>query len=210
MKIKAIIFDLWGTLAYTEPHIGRFIEDVNKLLGKEHVEVFTKLRRQWYIQNTSSEIFFSNLIKKSKLDPWKKHDLIEVWEEQINCTRLYPETLEVLQNLKENKVKLALITNSTPITKESMQKISIERYFDCIFYSYIEGVRKPDKRLFQKALEKLRIRPEELLVIGDQLTTDKTGADSIGANFILLDRENKTNYKDRIRNLKELIGIINQ
>ncbi len=208
MKIKAIIFDLWGTLAYTEPHIGKFIEDVNKLLAKEHVEVFTKLRRQWYTQNISSDSFFSNLIEETKLNPKKKHELIEVWEEQTNHAKLYPETLEILQNLKENQIKLALISNTTPITEQAMKKLAIEKYFDCILYSHTEGVKKPDKKLFQRALEKLKVKSGELLIVGDQLTTDKAGADSIGVNFILLDRENKTEYKDKINNLKELTRII--
>ncbi len=210
MKIKAIIFDLWGTLAYTEPHIGQYIETINKLIGKEHIELFTKLRREWYKKNVSSDDFFSDLITKTNLDPSKKNNLIESWEEQAKHANLFPETLEVLKELKDKGLKLALITNTTPITELAIKKLDINHFFDCILYSFKEGVTKPNKILFEKALKDLNVKTEEVIVVGDQLDTDKVGADSINAEFLLIDWFDK--YKDykgnKLKTLKEILRII--
>ncbi|MBS3168309.1 HAD family hydrolase [Candidatus Woesearchaeota archaeon] len=205
--MKAIIFDLWGTLAYTEPFIGEVIEKINELINEK--EVFTKLRRNWYTEYLTTEGFFEKLAKEIKLDEKTRIRVIEIWDSQIKNARLYPETIETLEELKTKNIKLILISNTTPIGEQKVKKLQIEKYFDLILYSFREGITKPHKKIFEIVLEKLKLNPDDIFIIGDQLDTDKKGADSINAKFILIDRNNKYDFKPKIQSLKEIQKYIN-
>ena len=61
--IKAVIFDLWGTLAFNKNHIGSYIERINEIIGQENKEKFIELRRDWYVSIMSEEEFFTKLLK---------------------------------------------------------------------------------------------------------------------------------------------------
>ena len=55
-------------------------------------------------------------------------------------------------------------------------------------FSGIEGVEKPNPRIYEIALERANVAPEEALHIGDSMRKDYLPAKSIGMQALLLDR----------------------
>ena len=60
------------------------------------------------------------------------------------------------------------------------------KYFDEVVESAVVGIRKPDNAIFKLGVDALKLRPEEVLVIGDSYSKDIVPAMSIGCKTIWL------------------------
>lgn len=133
-----------------------------------------------------------------------------------------PYAIEVLTELK-SKFKLAVICNATTATlekvKEIMREAGILHFFDAVVVSTDVGYRKPDERIFQITLEKLGVKPQEAIMIGNRITTDIIGGNRMGMKTILFKWNDK--YPEEvtcelekpsytINSLNELIPIIRE
>lgn len=202
--IRAVIFDLWDTLAYNKNHIGSYIEKINQEIGIENKNKFTKLRREWYLFNITSEEFFTKLLKDVNKPLAMLEHLTKIWDSQIEVVELYPETIDVLETLKIKGIKLILISNTTPISEKAIDKLKIRKYFDYVLLSCNEGIVKPSPFVYKKILDKFNLKPGEVIAVGDQMSTDIEGASTYGIKAILLDREDKGDYKNKITELDEV------
>ena len=110
------------------------------------------------------------------------------WQKHIS---LDPEANDVLHTLHRSK-KLALVTNfdHPPHVHSVLSKLNLTPYFDSVVISAEVGVKKPDSRIFDTALEQTGIKPEEVLYVGD--TDDDTkAARAAGMVPILIQRDNE-------------------
>ena len=125
---------------------------------------------------------------------------------------------EVLDQLK-SKFKLAIITNVEQTTsfkdvENVLKKAKILDFFDVILVSSEIGVNKPNERIFQIALEKLDVKPEEAIMIGNTISTDVFGGNRIGMKTVLLqpDKEYERSEWEKpnhtIHSLKELLNLL--
>lgn len=98
---------------------------------------------------------------------------------------VYEETFRVLDALKGN-YKLLLLTNGSPdLQKEKLAGVpAIASYFDHIVISGEFGQGKPAVSIFKYAMGLLEIEAEEGIMIGDKLTTDILGSNSVGMRNI--------------------------
>ena len=83
-----------------------------------------------------------------------------------------------------DKYKIGIIANQLPGTEERLQAFGIRKYIDVIAASSDEGVAKPDKRLFQIALEKADCASEQAVMIGDRIDNDIVPAKESGMKTI--------------------------
>lgn len=109
------------------------------------------------------------------------HQLSEAYIDQLSShTHLIPNCLEVLEYLK-GKYRLHIITNGfEEVQFRKLRNSRIDAYFIEVVNSDRAGVKKPDPRIFQMALEAAGIRPEAGVMIGDSLEADIRGARSVG------------------------------
>jgi putative hydrolase of the HAD superfamily len=91
-----------------------------------------------------------------------------------------PGARELLEKLKEKGFKLAVISNNDGRTKKKCKDVGIEKYFDLILDSTVEGIMKPDPRIFHLALEKTGVEKEKALHVGDLWGSDILGAHNAG------------------------------
>ncbi|HAI11733.1 MAG TPA: hypothetical protein DCM28_08510 [Phycisphaerales bacterium] len=99
-----------------------------------------------------------------------------------------PGVMEVLKILRP-KVKLGVITNH--IREEQIKKIDACKlwpYIDELVISGDVGINKPDRGIFEYALNKFKAKPEDCVMIGDSWHSDITGAYNMGINAIWLNR----------------------
>lgn len=126
-------------------------------------------------------------------------------------TILFPNTVEVLQYLTDKGYQLHLITNGFEKTQYCKLKNSgIDHFFKVIVTSESSNSLKPQKEIFEYALEMAGAKVEESIMIGDTLDVDILGAinagmDQVHVNFIGAEQHIKPTYTVRTLNeLKEL------
>ena len=101
---------------------------------------------------------------------------------------VFPEILRVLNELKQN-YKLAMLTNGAiDIQRDKIHGSNLAAFFDPIIISGELGSGKPNPKLFQMALERLAVTPDQCVMIGDSLTRDIAGARAVGIRTIWLNR----------------------
>ena len=91
----------------------------------------------------------------------------------------------MLEKLKTSNLKIGMITNGIgQFQIDNIKALGIEEYFDVILVSEWEGIKKPDPQIFQRALAKLDVLPNESLFIGDHPNNDVKGAQNVGMKGI--------------------------
>jgi putative hydrolase of the HAD superfamily len=97
----------------------------------------------------------------------------------------FPQTQEILAQMKMHYC-LAIVSDAqSAYAVPELRRAGLADYFDPIVISGDYGFRKPDPRLFQAALNKLEIRPEEAIFIGNDRFRDIQGARQVGMKTIL-------------------------
>ena len=127
----------------------------------------------------------------------------EAWE-------LFPETKEVLEELRGAGYRLGVISNFDSRIYSICDRLHIRTYFNDIVISTQAGAAKPSTRIFQNALNRLSLAPSEALYVGDSPIHDEAGARAVGMHSVLIDREGKHSEETglRIKGLEELIDLL--
>jgi len=105
----------------------------------------------------------------------------EAWE-------VYPEVPEVLAALKEQGLRLGVISNWDERLPPLLEGLGIGFFFDAVVVSAEVGVEKPDRRIFAAALSRLGVAPGAALHVGDSPLEDVEGAIAAGMEAVRLDR----------------------
>ncbi|WP_110928880.1 HAD family hydrolase [Bacillus massiliglaciei] len=134
-------------------------------------------------------------------------------EERRKSPFIYEESFKVLDELK-GKYKLLLLTNGSPDLQNTKLEITPELvpYFDHIVISGAFGRGKPDPAIFHHALERMEVRADEAIMVGDNLMTDILGASRAGIPSVWLNRHDKERNEVipdyEITHLEELYPIL--
>ncbi|MBF1106268.1 MAG: HAD-IA family hydrolase, partial [Solobacterium sp.] len=89
--------------------------------------------------------------------------------ENLATMNLVPSSLETLQSLKDAGYRIGIISDTWPYIERRIHAFKLDEYVDQYTYSYELGVLKPDVHMFQDALEKSGLKPEECIFIDDQV-----------------------------------------
>ena len=142
--------------------------------------------------------------------------LLEIYYMEVYSERkLYPEVISVLNSLKSIGVRMGIVSNTTNprFMKESeMKAAGLEPFFDFAIYSSDTPYRKPHPSIFQLAIESLKLKPEEILFVGDNMRLDVVGAQNVGMKSAWINRERKTNSMEgepdyELHSLMDLLRI---
>jgi HAD superfamily hydrolase (TIGR02253 family) len=100
---------------------------------------------------------------------------------EASAMRPYPKVKFTLTRLKEQKIRLAILTDA-PRMRAWMRlaELDLADFFDMVVCLEDTGVEKPDKKPFLFMLKKLRISPKEVLMVGDAIGKDIRGAKAVG------------------------------
>lgn len=136
---------------------------------------------------------------------------------------VYPETFGVLDACAKD-YRLGIITNGAPgIQWEKINASGVRGYFEHIVVSGDVGVGKPDRKIFDIAMERFCAGPDKCLMIGDSLRSDIAGSRNAGIRCVRIDRQELSAEKftlgkagpapatrpDRtIRDLRELLPLL--
>ena len=85
-----------------------------------------------------------------------------------------------LKKAKERGIKMAIVTDLTAqIQLQKWQKLELHRYIDFMISSEEAGIEKPSPYIFELALDKLQLKVNEVIMIGDNEKKDIAGANAL-------------------------------
>jgi putative hydrolase of the HAD superfamily len=84
-------------------------------------------------------------------------------------------------------LRSAVVSNSDGRAEWHLEQAGLREGLDFVVDSQIEGVEKPDPRIFQIALDRLRVAAARALYVGDIRSVDEAGARAAGMHFVLID-----------------------
>lgn len=120
--------------------------------------------------------------------------------------QLFAHALEVLEYLRE-KYSLHIITNGfEEVQHRKLASSRLEPYFEHVVTSENVGVKKPDPRIFQYALEKAEASPSESIMIGDNYEADIQGALNVGMKAIMCEFNGEMPRRD-VTSVKTLLEL---
>lgn len=89
-----------------------------------------------------------------------------------------PDLEKWFMKMKENGIQVTVVSNNN--------EQRVKDFADPLGIPFIHSARKPLVRAFKRAITTMKLRPEEVVVIGDQLLTDVLGGNRIGLHTILV------------------------
>ena len=170
---KAVIFDMFETLVTLFEGRTYFGEDIAADVGADPSD----FRREWHrIEDDRStgrytikeglEIVLKTLgvysPEKVKLAADKR---LEALGDTFSA--IQPESVRLLDELKKNGMLIGLITNTFSDERDMIRSCILFPYFDEALISYEQGIMKPDLRLYRMMTERLGVKPEECIFVGD-------------------------------------------
>ena len=104
---------------------------------------------------------------------------------------IFPHTIEILQYLKDKSYELHLITNGFEKTQwHKVKNSQIDHFFTHMITSEISNSMKPNREIFEYALQKTNATKETSIMIGDNLEADIMGAINFGMDCIFVNHIN--------------------
>lgn len=98
----------------------------------------------------------------------------------------YPDTAAVLRGLSAAGVPVAVVSNIAWDIRPMFRKLGVEDLVTEFVLSYVEGVVKPDPKIFTLACQRIGVAPEHALMVGDSEEADG-GASAIGCRTVIVD-----------------------
>jgi putative hydrolase of the HAD superfamily len=229
---RGIFFDLYGTLIdiLTDEYDLRVYSTLSQYLSYHLVRVDPEKLRTTYFEEIQDHL-------NQNKEPYPEVDLYQVFsnimyrygnreysKDRITDTAMLFRSLtmrhfdifaglyEVLTSLAE-KYELGIISDAQWIFAEpEMEMLNLTPFFKITVLSSRIGIKKPDARLFHIAMERMRVRPEESVYIGDNPQKDMEGAKKAGMRFILMGSGWKANSDFKpdgcFTNYSELLKIL--
>ena len=218
-KIKAIIFDAYGTLF----DINSAAEKCKEKLGDKW-EGFANYWRTTQLEYT----WLRSLMRRHK-DFWQiTEDSLDksinfynidnsMRSELLNLYKVlspFTEVRDALNKLKQSNYNLAILSNGTPdLLNELVVSNQLKDIFDDIFSVEEAGIFKPDSKVYDLPINKYNIEKNEVLFLSAN-TWDVSGAGNYGYNTVWVNRNNnifdKLDFEpnQQISNLSELLDLI--
>lgn len=164
--IKWLFFDVGSTIVDEHLAYEHRMQEIADLAGIPYDSVY-EIAMKFYKQNKRGDLETAKLLDV-KLPKWHKEDEL-----------LYADSFKSL-NFLSGKYKIGIVANQSLGTKERLEEHGILQYIDLVIASAEEGVAKPDRRIFEIALERACCKAQEAIMIGDRIDNDIIPAKSIG------------------------------
>lgn len=210
-EIKAVLFDLGDTLVNfgkvnttklvlqgarsSYDYLKRQGQPVGSFVGY-FLRYLVRLRIRYYLGEYRGKDFDSLALleqtgRKDGLTcsraEWE--EVIWHWYEPLSRLAALEDDLnETLTGLQAMGLKLGIVSNTfvnrAPLEKH-LEQLGIRDFFSLRLYSYELGMRKPDRRIFQTAAERIGEAPRNILFVGDRIDKDIVPALEVGMKAAL-------------------------
>ncbi len=168
-RYAGYLFDLDGTLVDTASDINAALN--HALTSAGYAGVDEALTRHWI--GHGARILIEQALDGRDIDPEAVDALLNVFLDyyEANIAALsqpYPEVVETLQTLRASGARLAVVTNKrTQLTEPLLDALDLTRLFHCVVCGDTAAHPKPAPDPALHACRMLKLRPAEVLFVGD-------------------------------------------
>ena len=223
---RCIFFDAGNTLLSVHPSIGYIYADTARRYGADLDEhtVEASFKSLWN-QTTPLVSNEGHRLTYERERDWWRDIVRHVFQDHVRFEdfdaffndlytrfalpeswKLYADVIEILDCLKKDGFRIAMISNWDSRLPALIQQLGISSYFEKIVVSALVGYEKPHPAIFRIALEDTGLAAGETVYVGDDLFLDYQAARKAGMNAIHLDRYGRFEpHDDRISTLHELL-----
>ena len=212
-NIRAVFLDVGWTLAYPRgwlweifadlctqagaPTTPESCEQLIRVLwrsGQGHAEQHFRAGAQYSDSDAEfaglftqmGRVIFAQLGVAEGHDALMQRFLQAFWNEGNWVT--FPEVLECLVTLRTRGLRLGVLSNAPSDLPSFLDRLGVAPYLDFTVVSAIEGVKKPDRRIFETALTRAGVTPHEAVHVGDMFIEDILGGRAAGLQTLLMER----------------------
>jgi putative hydrolase of the HAD superfamily len=136
-----------------------------------------------YLQLVLEGVGVTNLELVDAMDDWRRgyNQPLGLW------TAPEPEAAPALMLAREAGLRTGVISNSNGTIKQILARLDLLRWLDFALDSHEEGVEKPRREIFERALARAGVAASEAAYVGDLYSIDVLGARRAGLSAVLLD-----------------------
>lgn len=194
MNTKAVLFDLDGTLV-----------DSLQLIERTCRRVFKEMNIPWGDGQALGMIGLPLKAIGRRFAGDKANNFEEIYKhfyhrDHDQYTRLFPGTLDMLEQLHKRGLKLGVVTSKgKPGTERTIAFTGLDRFFEVVVTAYDVEKHKPEPEPLLKALDSLKVIAANSIYVGDSrfdiLTGQNAGARTLGVTWGLATREELLSLK---------------
>jgi len=222
--IKAVLFDLDNTLidfikmkkVCSEEAISAMIDAGLPLNKEKGLKILFDLYNEYGIENQK---IFQEFLRKvtGKVDKKILAKGVSAYRKvKIGFLKTYPNVIPTLIKLKEKGLKLGIVSDAPELQGWiRLADMEIIHFFDLVLTLSETKERKPSKKPFMLAIRKLKLKPEEILFVGEDPKRDMEGAKSVGMKTVFalygldyISKPKKINADYVIKDVSEILGLV--
>jgi 2-haloacid dehalogenase len=189
-EVDAVVFDLGGVLIDWNPrHLYRQLFDDEAAMENFLATICTL---EWHVAHDRGESTADSCAELALVHP-EHAPLIHAWAHRSEDMIGGPidETVEILRDLKATGLPLYVLSNMEPETFPlRLERFDFLHWFDGHVISGLEGVVKPDPRIFRRLLRRFDLQPARTLFIDDSAVNVEAAA-KIGIKAVLFESPSK-------------------
>jgi putative hydrolase of the HAD superfamily len=213
--IRAVTFDVGGTLLEVWPSVGHVYAQVAARHGVEGISAGLLNRRfaaAWRASKgfSHSRAAWARLVDATFRGLTDRSPSQTFFGELYACFatpdawRVFDDVVPALEALTARGFRLGVISNWDERLRPLLGELKLARYFEAIVISREVGVAKPSRAIFERAARALRLPPEAILHVGDDVSLDVRAARAAGLAALPLRRRAGAANAGQIKSLCEL------
>ena len=201
MQIKAVTFDVGGTLIEPAPSVGHIYAEAAAHHGIKNISpdsLNARFRTAWSARQPfgHSRAAWAELVDEVFLGLAPEPPSITFFNELYNrfsetsAWRIFPDVIPALDALAAEGIKLGVISNWDERLRALLRNLKLDSYFEIFAISCEVGFAKPSPVIFEQAAMKLSLPAASILHVGDSPELDVAGARAAGFHAARIDRNN--------------------
>jgi len=222
MSYEVVLFDAAETLFTTRGTVGEIYAEVARRYGSSSPassiqDAFIRqFRHSGPLTTDNEKLWWKEVVYRVFDDVGMVADFDRFFEEVYEQFRdgrgwrLFPETMEVLEELRRLKYKLGVISNFDSRVYSVMKSLKILSFFDSVTISSETGFAKPHPEIFRAAICAAGVPANRILFVGDNLADDVRAGAAAGLHTILIDRHGRYPSSGDVPMIQNLRQVVNQ
>lgn len=217
--IRAVTFDVGGTLIEPRPSVGHIYAEAAATLGGPPLDPELLNRRFSAAFSAHSGPLHSardwaelvdHVFRDLVLPPPSQSFFSQLYDRfsEPEAWLVHADVFPTLEALHREGIRTAVLSNWDDRLRPLLRRLGLEPFFSTITISCEVGVAKPDPGIFRAAASALNLEPQFILHVGDDPILDLAGARDVGLHALLIRRDRPISTPDSIQTLLQIRDAI--